>query len=64
MIGNIIRKTPNGNFMILNYASINKDGYTMKVPVVDSLSEANRFTEKMVRFGRFCIITKSYYDKM
>ena len=64
MIGNIICKTPDGNFMILNYASMNKDGYTMRVPVVDSLSEANRYNEKMVRYGRFCIITKSYYDKL
>ena len=64
MINYIIRETPNGNFMILNYAQMNKDGYTMRVPLVSSLSEANRFDLSYLCFVRFCIISKNYYDKL
>lgn len=64
MINNIIRKTPNENFMILNYAQMNKDGYTMRVPLVSSLSEANHFEISVAQGYRFCIISKNYYDKL
>ena len=64
MSNNIIRKTPSGNFMILNYARMSKDGYTMRVPLVSSLSKANHFELGVTHGYRFCIISKNYYDKL
>ena len=64
MISNIIKKTPSGNFMVLNYAKVSKDGYTVRVPVVEDLAAANRLTEVKAKSGRFCVITRSYYDRL
>ena len=65
MTNNIIRKTPSGNYMILNYAVIDNTGRMVKVPIVDSLSAANVF--RMGKGGkgeRYCLITKEFYDKL
>lgn len=65
MVNNIIRKTPSGNYMILNYAIIDNSKRMVKVPVVDSLSAANSYIGVNGKSKqRYCLITKEFYDRL
>lgn len=65
MVNNIIRKTPSGNYMILNYAIIDNNKRMVKVLIVDSLSAANSYIEGNGKSRqRYCLITKEFYDKL
>lgn len=65
MTENIVRKTPSGNYMILNYAIINHKNNTVDIPIVESFSEANKFNMKSSNnWQRYCKISKSFYDKL
>ena len=62
---NIIRKTPSGNYMVLNHANIDTKRGMVKVPIVDSLAVATSYSGKADKRGqRYCLITKEFYDKL
>ena len=62
---NIVKKTPSGNYMILNYAKIDYHNGIVKVPVVDDLAIATHMTCRDAQcHRRYCTITKQYYEKL
>ena len=64
MAENIVRKTPAGNYMVLNFARHIKHGL-MQIPLVTCKKAALHFTQnQLAKHKNFCMITKEFYFKL